>query len=67
MVQTTASKYLKGSRKNFPIGFMATSAVDRPVQPDESIEHDPDLLGRAPPLFEIGQHCFLATLAKKPV
>jgi hypothetical protein len=67
MAQTIAIMYLKVSLKNFRIGFMATPAVDWPVQPDESIEHDPDLLGRAFPLFQIGQDCFFATLAKETV
>jgi hypothetical protein len=56
MAQTIASMYLKVSLKNFRIGFMATSAADRPVQPDESIDHQHAPSSRfartaPPPLF----------------
>jgi hypothetical protein len=37
---TFASRYRKTSPKDFLFEVMPTSAVDRPAQPDESIEHE---------------------------
>src|SRR5580765_5356727 len=40
IVQTTPSRYRKVAAKNLRLGFMASSALDRPFQLDESIEHE---------------------------
>jgi hypothetical protein len=38
-VQTITSRHWKVAPKHFRFGFIVTSALDYPPEPDESIEH----------------------------
>jgi hypothetical protein len=39
IVQTTTSTHRKVGPQNFRFGFIAASALDRPLEPDEPLEH----------------------------
>jgi hypothetical protein len=39
-IQTITTRYRKVAPKNFRFGFMGASAIDCPLEPDESIEHN---------------------------
>src|SRR6266576_509305 len=70
IVQTITSRYRKVALKTFRLGFMATSTLDHPLAPNESIKHACAhrfiiCPRRARPLFDARSYCFLAVTGKK--